>query len=311
MGGSPDGRGEGARRLRPPVLPDVTVLIPTLGRPILERALSAIESGSAWPAEIVVVDQSPAGLAKPLAEATSSRGVSVRWMPCAGKGRALGLNTGLASIRTDWILITDDDCVVDPSWMEAMYRRLCSLPQGLVTGRVEGEPGSTQLAVVGDQREVLQQAPSIRFDRLSGGNMGMHRSCLHRVGLFTTLDVMRFAEDGDYAYRALRAGIPILYAPECKVVHLNWRGAVATREQATGYALSQAGFLGFHARRGDLRIWLRCWLHLLRVGRRWVVGLLTGNRLRAMSGKSYLMYFFPGFYAGWKAAGSANDPTEL
>jgi hypothetical protein len=39
------------------VIEDLTVVIPTLGRPILEESLQAIEAGSKWPACIVVVDQ--------------------------------------------------------------------------------------------------------------------------------------------------------------------------------------------------------------------------------------------------------------
>jgi len=37
--------------------PDVTVVIPTLGRPILRRMLAAVTAGGTWPARVIVVDQ--------------------------------------------------------------------------------------------------------------------------------------------------------------------------------------------------------------------------------------------------------------
>lgn len=286
---------------------DLTLLIPTLGRPILERALSAIEDGTEWPAEVLVVDQSSDAAARPLAQAVRSRGLQVRWLPCAGRGRSLGLNTGLAAVVTDWVLITDDDCLADRYWVGAMRKRLLDMPGGLVTGRVDAMDGEIQLSVATGDAEVVQRRPSLRFDRLSGGNMGAHRDVLRQVGPFTTEEAMRTAEDGDYAFRALRSGVPILYAPECRVVHLGWRDEEARQEQYASYALSQSGFLGYYARQGEVLIWLRTLVHLGRTLRRWLVGWLAGDREMSRNGKCYLIGFFPGFCAGWTAAGSSAD----
>jgi len=287
-----------------PLRQDVTVLIPTLGRPVLERVLYALEAGSVWPAEIVVVDQSLNGQARPLAEAFSARGLQVRWVPCAGRGRALGLNTGLGVINAGWVLITDDDCLPDPQWLVSTVRRLEGLPAGLVTGRVDAESGTVQLSVVTRERESLQRRPALRFDHLSGGNMGAHRNTLSRIGPFTTLEVMRYSEDGDYAYRALRAGVPILYAPECRVTHLAWRDSESRQDQYRYYAQSQAGFLGYYSRAGHLIIWLRTVVHLVRSTKRWLLSSLVGQREQALNGRYYVIGFFSGFLAGWHARAS-------
>lgn len=293
--------------MRPPIRTDVTVLIPTLGRPVLEHALHALEAGSVWPMEVVVVDQSLDGQARSFAEGVSARGLPVRWVPCVGRGRALGLNTGLGLISTDWILVTDDDCLPDPQWLASMLRRLEGLPAGLVTGRVDAEPGTVQLSVVTRERESLQRRPALRFDRLSGGNMGAHRDTLSKIGPFTTLEVMRYSEDGDYAYRALRAGVPILYAPECRVTHLAWRDPDGRQEQYRHYAQSQAGFLGYYSRAGHLIIWLRTVVHLVRSTKRWLLSSLVGQREQALNGRYYVIEFFSGFFAGWHASASKTE----
>ena len=41
-----------------PVVADLTVLVPTLGRDLLASCLRSIALGDAWPMELVVVDQS-------------------------------------------------------------------------------------------------------------------------------------------------------------------------------------------------------------------------------------------------------------
>ena len=41
-----------------PVHPDLTVIIPTVGRPVLAACLNALGQGTTWPARVIVVDQS-------------------------------------------------------------------------------------------------------------------------------------------------------------------------------------------------------------------------------------------------------------
>jgi hypothetical protein len=40
-----------------PIMEDISVVIPTLGRPILEESLYWLVHGSAWPGGIIIVDQ--------------------------------------------------------------------------------------------------------------------------------------------------------------------------------------------------------------------------------------------------------------
>ena len=40
-----------------PILTDISIVIPTLGRAILEETLYWIVAGSSWPAGVIVVDQ--------------------------------------------------------------------------------------------------------------------------------------------------------------------------------------------------------------------------------------------------------------
>ena len=280
--------------------PDVTLVIPTLGRPILGRMLDAVLAGERWPARVVIVDQGRRPEIAAVAERLRVSGLAVLYIPSQLTGRSAGLNCGIARVETRFIAITDDDCLVAPDWIARLGDRLRRHDPALVTGRVEAGEGDVQLSVVTSRVEVIQRRPALRFDRLSGGNMGMSLEVSKQLGPFTEDPSMRTAEDAEFAYRALRAGIPIVYAPEVVVQHLAWRDAGERTDQYRSYALSQGGFYGWYLRRGDAFMALRVVVHLARALRRWAIGTLSGNADVARNGRAYVLGLVPGLRAGWR-----------
>lgn len=282
------------------VEPEMTLLIPTLGRDLLRGMLESVVAGTRWPAQVIVVDQGRVAAIAELCTDLRQQGLDVLYIPSHRTGRSAGLNDGLAQVATTYVAITDDDCPVAPDWIERLGGRLRRHAGAIVTGRVDAGEGEVQLSVVTTAAEAIQRRPSLRFDRLSGGNMGMPVEIVRRIGAFTEAPAMRTAEDGEFAYRALRAGIPIVYAPEVAVRHLGWRDETGRFEQYRGYGLSQGGFFGHYLRKGDVFIALRVFVHFLRATRRWLGGRLRGDRDLAENGRAYVLGLLPGLRAGWR-----------
>jgi len=280
-------------------LADFSVIIPTLGRPILRRCLEALADGRARPAEVIVVDQGRRAEIAALAEEFSRRGLAVVYVPSDQTGRSAGLNTAVRRARTRFIAVTDDDCVPAPDLLDCMAARMRASENCLVTGRVESDDERTVLAVVTSRTPVIQRRPSVRFDRLSGGNMAAPLAVVQRIGAFSEDACMRTAEDAEFAYRALRAGYAILYAPEISVCHLGWRDASEREQQYRSYARSQGGFYGKYLRRGDLFMVPRILIHLFRSMRRWAMGAIRGDRETAANGRAYVLGLLPGIAAGF------------
>jgi GT2 family glycosyltransferase len=272
----------------PPILADLSLVVPTLGRPVLRRCLAAIRAGDRWPARVIVVDQGSGDEVARLLDQLEAGGIAATHVRSDQRGRSAGLNRGIERVGTELVAITDDDCLAEPDWLRAMHARLHAHPGAAITGRVEAEGDGPVVAVVTEHREVVQRRPSLRFDRLSGGNMGTSRAVLERVGPFDEDARVRTAEDCDWSYRALRAGVAIVYAPEVCVRHLGWRDAGERSEQYRDYALSHGGFYGKHLRRGDGFIAARAALHVGRSARRLLRGLLTGDRERIVHASAYL-----------------------
>ena len=68
------------------------MVIPTVGRPLLQGCLESIAAGSAWPAELIVVDQGASPAAAGWAERLRVRGINARHVPSTGTGIAAGTN---------------------------------------------------------------------------------------------------------------------------------------------------------------------------------------------------------------------------
>ena len=289
-----------------PILPDISIVVPTLGRAILETCLANILIGSTWPAAVIVVDQGRNAAIEDWLGVLASSGIRTSYLASHETGRSCGLNRGLEAVETRFVAVTDDDCLVETDWLATMRARLHDAPWSVVTGRVETAGEEPNVSVSTSLESRTYTKPRLTFDRLSGGNMGTSMAVVERVGRFDEDPRLRTAEDCDWAYRALRAGVPLIYAPEVCLRHLAWRDTQGRREQYRDYARSHGGFYGKYIRRGDFFIALRALYHLSRCTRRWVVGLMSGDRESALHGKMYALNLLPGILAGLKA--QAREP---
>jgi len=282
-----------------PVLDDITIVIPTLGRAILEESLYWIATGSAWPGRLLVVDQGSSSQVANWIKMLNGIGLHAEHIISNQHGRAAGVNRGLEQVTSHFLAVTDDDCFVDIHWLKAMVTRLRDNPEAIVTGRVEAA-GDDMVVVVTSLEPAIYHRPRLKFDTMSGGNMGTSLAVIKRVGLFDEDTRLRTSEDGEWSYRALRAGVPIIYAPEVAVKHFGWRDNSQRAVQYKAYARSHGGFYGKYLRKGDWFIALRAIVHHYRALRRWLRGLLTGDEELALYGWAYFTGLLPGIIAGMR-----------
>lgn len=286
--------------------PDITLVIPTLGRSLLRGTLKSVMAGTAWPSQVIIVDQGRKAEIEALAAEACEHGLDVRYIPSNLTGKSAGLNLGIDQAKTRFVAITDDDCTVALDWIAGMGQRLRRHENAVVTGRAIAGEGEVQLAIATSEVESIQSRPALHFDRLTGANLGMSIDVARHIGPFAEDLSMRAAEDTEFAYRTLRRGVQIVYAPELVVKHLGWRHDVAREERYRDYAHSHGAFYGAYLRQGDLFILLRLAVHLLRALRRWIRGSLDGNRDVALNGKAYVLGLLPGLWAGWRTGGGAS-----
>lgn len=293
------------------VLGDLTVLIPTLGRDQIQRCLDAIATGSVLPARVVVVDQGSREGVRRMVVELADFGIASDYLQRSTTGRAVGLNDGIATVTTQYVAITDDDCVPAVDWLELMHLRLSRHPGSIVTGRVMPEPGGTAPSTYVSVAEETHTAPLVDRDVLFGGNMGVAVEVFGAVGPFDEDPRIQNAEDGDWSYRALRAGVTIVYAPELAVVHTDWRGPEQLLRTYRGYARSQGALYGKYIRKGDRFMLRRAIFDLLRGPWMLARGTVTRNSELRRLGAAYVRHLLPGLVAGlrrgWSVRGTSPE----
>lgn len=282
-----------------PILNDITVVIPTLGRPILEESLYWIVAGSAWPAGVMVVDQGSKQQVAAWIDILRSIGINAEHIRSGQRGRAAGINRGLERVKTRFVAITDDDCFVHHDWLEKMVGHLQQRPKAIITGRVElAGDDEVAFSVVTSREPKVYVRPQLKVHPFIGGNVGMAMELVERVGLFDEHPCLRSAEDSDYGYRALHLGIPIIYDPNIVLCHYHWRDAGQRAARYADYARSQGGFYGTHLRNLDSLILAQAMRDLVRGPIRWARGYVKGNQNMIDRGRADTLNLLPGIIAG-------------
>lgn len=229
----------------------VSVVVPTIGRlELLGRCLESLAACSPRATEILVVDQSRDPAVRQVIERFGS--VGARAVPCAGRGVSLGRNVGLLEARFEVVLVTDDDCTVEPDWVGASLEAMGESREVLVTGRVMpvGDPGSVSSAKT--DLEPHDFTGELHCGALFPNNMALPRAAAIRLGGFD--ERLRYAEDNDFCFRWLRAGKPLRYRPEPVVWHHDWRSPSSLGDLYRRYWHWQGVFYAKHLRHGEVRV---------------------------------------------------------
>jgi GT2 family glycosyltransferase len=284
-----------------PVAHELTVVIPTIGRPQARGCLESIADGDTWPAEVVVVDQRcSTELAVTIAR-LRERGLSAEHVCSSDIGIAAGTNRGLERATTAYIAVTHDDCRVAADWVRQMAERLLGVGEALLTGRVEPRGEGANPTVVTSMTPRVYRTPLLDKAVLFPANMGFPRSVINRIGPLDEHPSLRYAgEDNEWAYRALRRGVPIVYDPMLLVHHVAWRPSADLASVLTRYARGQGAFYGKYLLRGDRSIARKALRDLARAPYLVLRGCVTRNPSLMAMGRGEMCGLLPGIIAGMR-----------
>lgn len=281
-----------------PIAHDLTVVIPTLGRDCLRDSVRALAEGSMRPVKIILAHQGVPGALTRMLEEFAALGLSVLYVHSNARGAAAGRNAGIERVETRFFATTDDDCIADGRWVEEMNAALTARPREIATGRVLAEEAGAPSTSTSPAPRLFTSAP-LKGDHFCGGNFGTEVAIFKDVGPLDETELVRYCEDPEWAYRALKKGYPIHYWPQITVTHLHWRDDAGMAQVYANYARSAGGWFGRELRRGRLSFLVRLGYELTRGAKRWSLGTLRGDYLRRVHGRAFVVDLLRGLAAGF------------
>jgi GT2 family glycosyltransferase len=289
----------------------VTVVLPTIGRPdLIGTCLESLAGCEPRADEILVIDSSDDGAVADVVGRFAE--VGARNIHCSTPGLGNAFNLGLREAKHEIVLLTNDDCTVERSWVGRGLRHGSQSDDAIVTGRVRPHGDADVVPSTIDdpvRRDHVGKPIFVLYTQC----MSLRRSDVLEFGGFDGR-IRPSAEDNDLSYRWLRAGRRICYEPDFIVWHHDWR----TREQLerlyVNYGIGQGMVYAKHLRRGDLVIGRYLLSDSYAVLRGLAARLILGPRNRADPRLGLLRGLPIGLARGWRAMrrsppGSHSSPT--
>ncbi|GAB3212651.1 HAD-IIIA family hydrolase [Marinactinospora thermotolerans] len=179
---------------------DYAVVVPTVGRPGLERVLRPLlDAGDDGPLEIVVVDDR----LEPADELPVAGLAGVRVLRSGGRGPAAARNVGWRAATGEWIAFLDDDVAPPADWPSRLAADLAGLP-----AHVAGSQGRIVVPEPVGRRPTDAERGTLALSeaRWITADMAYRRSVLAEVGGFDERFPRAYREDTDLALRVIDAG---------------------------------------------------------------------------------------------------------
>jgi glycosyltransferase involved in cell wall biosynthesis len=154
-----------------PAPPLVSVIVRTMARPELARALGCVERQSHRPIEVVLVDAADTGI-----EPRELRDVALRVVRNGRLERASAANAGLEAAHGEWLLFLDEDDEIEPG----------HVAQLLAAARASGAPAAysqTRLVDAQGNTQRIFGGPFHRAALLRSNYLSIHAVLFHRAAV--------------------------------------------------------------------------------------------------------------------------------
>ncbi|MBU4198533.1 MAG: glycosyltransferase [Verrucomicrobia bacterium] len=234
--------------------PDLSVVIPTLGRPFVVRTLTSLAAAHGFSKlEILLIGKIPDVSVAERVRAISMQYPQIRHIAVSFEtgDSSEKKNAGLRAASADIVAFLDDDVIVAPDWAEKILTPFSQPDVGLVSGpslvpadiplpgRLAGLALSSYAAGYVARRYLRQQEGphAATWSQIIGCNMVYRKSVLIDIGGFNP----RFwpGEEMIASYRTAQRGYRIIFHPQACVDHYPRTSVMGFMRQMFGYGATR------------------------------------------------------------------------
>lgn len=198
---------------------NISVVIPTYQRPaLLLRCLEAVLHQK-FPNEhyeiIVVSDGEDVSTSSALGAVPVGKFPLVQYYTLPVKaGPASARNFGLMLARGELVVFTDDDCIPEEGWLQAMWMTYQRQRMEEVAFS-----GHTEVPITNEPTDYEKNIARLASAEFITANCACTRKALYRVGGFDERFKMAWREDSDLQFKFIQHGIPIIKVSQAVVTH--------------------------------------------------------------------------------------------
>lgn len=144
-------------------------------------------------------------------------------------GFAGGVNAGIAAAQGDLLVLLNQDCIVQPGWLEALAQVFQQCPTCGIAGCTILNPDGTinhagayikRPGAYGVHLTEIETDEPATADYVTGAAFAIRRKTWESIGPLDENFYPAYYEESDYCYRARRHGFETVYSPESRVSHL-------------------------------------------------------------------------------------------
>jgi GT2 family glycosyltransferase len=173
-------------------------------------------------------------------------------------GPASARNNGAAKAVGEFLVFTDDDCIVAPDWLMALTARFTATPDHAIGGQTfnmlpENIYSAASQSLIDYLYKYYNAVPS-KATFLTSNNLALPANRFRAIGGFDTIFSMAAGEDRELCDRWLHKGYPLTYAPEVVVYHAHALTLPSFGLQHFNYGRSAFHVHSARARRGEIGV---------------------------------------------------------
>lgn len=174
--------------------------------------------------EIIVVDDGGSdGTKNMIEELNKQTNSKIHYLWQKNQGPAAARNFGIKHSKSGIIAFTDDDCIVNPDWLEKIASAFSKDKDATIVGGETIPPKGEIVAAVGQGL-----TKNAFFDYVNGKkeaiffptcNAAFRKAVFGKAGYFDEDFPLAAGEDLEFSWRCFKKGLKMLYAPEIVVTH--------------------------------------------------------------------------------------------
>lgn len=183
------------------------IVVPSVGRPSLERLLRSLDAAGALPQTVTIIDDRPEPVERSLVLTPPHHLPPPTVVQTGGLGPAAARNRGAALGTAPWIVFLDDDVMVDPSWANHLIGDLDA-----ATPRTAAIQGRIRVPLPHDRRATdwERNVAGLEHARWITADLAVRRTAFEAVRGFDERFGRAYREDSDLALRLIDTVGPII-----------------------------------------------------------------------------------------------------